>query len=274
MSSSSLAAVAAKDIDTFQLIYPPIVRIIPWPVGDLFRIEERLSPVHYVYRTWHFSCAAPHMGRRESPHKLCFHWSVPGGYWLLIADGCVVAVDRKISVERKKEYLMNDQFYIQFDFSGQNFNLSVNKSKLSWDVTLSMNQSPLDEMRSLPDDPLPPVKPVNFAIDATRMMIANGKVNTWYQLSCDHPSSGKRFYVARRYRDFETYDSIIKGYTSRHMRPALPVLPGKVLNPFTNQLSDAFIEERRRALEMYIKTILNNPKVSKEIKSIPSSFSY
>ena len=56
-------------------------------------------------------------------------------------------------------------------------------------------------------------------------------------------------------------DLVIRAQTDAHMLSSLPSLPGKIFNPLTDQTSEAFISQRRDALQHYLNQLLLNSKV-------------
>jgi hypothetical protein len=88
-----------------------------------------------------------------------------------------------------------------------------------------------------------------------------GKDIVFYQLQVQ-TGSGEIVKISHRYSEFDLLDKCLKSQMDGHLRSSLPNLPGKVFNPFTNQLSQEFLESRRLALQQYLVTLLGNSKVS------------
>lgn len=72
---------------------------------------------------------------------------------------------------------------------------------------------------------------------------------------------GDEITVYHRYSEFDILDKCIKSQLDGHLRSSLPSLPGKVWNPFVNQLDENFLQTRRLALQRYLVTLLGNSKV-------------
>ncbi|CAM9969232.1 unnamed protein product [Pylaiella littoralis] len=86
---------------------------------------------------------------------------------------------------------------------------------------------------------------------------------TWYEVHTTRKKDGKGTLVHRRFRDFcalqEQVESLMKGH---HLRSSLPRFPGKKSKLWTNHGDLNFVEDRRRSLEQYVKTLLQLPHVS------------
>ncbi|CAN0151889.1 unnamed protein product [Ectocarpus sp. 6 AP-2014] len=86
---------------------------------------------------------------------------------------------------------------------------------------------------------------------------------TWYEVHTMRKADSKGTLVHRRFRDFyalqEQVESLMKGH---HLRSSLPRFPGKKSKLWTNHGDVSFVEERRKALEQYLKTLLQLPHVS------------
>eukprot|EP00752_Nemacystus_decipiens_P009877 g8812.t1 len=86
---------------------------------------------------------------------------------------------------------------------------------------------------------------------------------TWYEVHTMRKADSKGTLVHRRFRDFnalhEQVESLMKGH---HLRSSLPRFPGKKSKLWTNHGDVGFVEDRRRALEQYLKTLLQLPHVS------------
>ncbi|CAM9827642.1 unnamed protein product, partial [Ectocarpus sp. 13 AM-2016] len=86
---------------------------------------------------------------------------------------------------------------------------------------------------------------------------------TWYEVHTMRKADSKGTLVHRRFRDFyalqEQVESLMKGH---HLRSSLPRFPGKKSKLWTNHGDLSFVEDRRKALEQYLKTLLQLPHVS------------
>ncbi|CAM9535389.1 unnamed protein product, partial [Hapterophycus canaliculatus] len=86
---------------------------------------------------------------------------------------------------------------------------------------------------------------------------------TWYEVHTIRKADSKGTLVHRRFRDFcalhDQVESLMKGH---HLRSSLPRFPGKKSKLWTNHGDMSFVENRRKALEQYLKTLLQLPHVS------------
>ena len=72
---------------------------------------------------------------------------------------------------------------------------------------------------------------------------------------------GSKVTIYRRYSQFVMLDSLLRAQLDYHMISSLPPLPGKVYNPYFNQLSPAFLAERQSKLGSYLSQLQGNSKV-------------
>lgn len=67
--------------------------------------------------------------------------------------------------------------------------------------------------------------------------------------------------IYRRYSQFVMLDSVLRAQLDYHMVSSLPALPGKVYNPYFDQLGKAFLAQRHAAVGSYLEQLLGNSKV-------------
>lgn len=67
-------------------------------------------------------------------------------------------------------------------------------------------------------------------------------------------------FSTRRFSEFIALSTLIKALKDKHSG-ALPVLPRRIFTPWTDQQSVDFINERRAALQLYLRALLANPRV-------------
>lgn len=70
----------------------------------------------------------------------------------------------------------------------------------------------------------------------------------------------------KRFSDFEKlHQRLTSAYDGSHLQVNVPSLPPKLINPFKDQHTDEFIQERRLALEAYLARILTLDKASSNL---------
>lgn len=67
--------------------------------------------------------------------------------------------------------------------------------------------------------------------------------------------------VYRRYSQFVMLDALIRAQLDYHLVSSMPPLPGKVFNPYFDQLSRAFLAQRHEGVCFYLNQLLGNSKV-------------
>eukprot|EP01138_Halocafeteria_seosinensis_P001997 gb/GECG01002045.1/.p1 GENE.gb/GECG01002045.1/~~gb/GECG01002045.1/.p1 ORF type:complete len:372 (+),score=44.28 gb/GECG01002045.1/:1-1116(+) len=89
----------------------------------------------------------------------------------------------------------------------------------------------------------------------------NGQAVTWYKL-VTMQSDGKGTVVHRRFRDFFNVNGSIKAaLKGTHLFDKVPELPPRK-SMFTSHFDPAFLEERRRGLELYMQRLLAIPRIT------------
>ena len=67
--------------------------------------------------------------------------------------------------------------------------------------------------------------------------------------------------IYRRYSQFVMLDALIRAQLDYHLVSSMPALPGKVFNPYFDQLSRAFLAQRHDGLCAYLNQLFGNSKV-------------
>ena len=122
------------------------------------------------------------------------------------------------------------------------------------------------ELRTVLDPSLGEIFPRRAGVADTRVFSADvGKKRVVvYQLFVEPggaSGSDTTLLIERRYSEFVTLDMLIRCSTEAHLLSSLPMLPGKVFNPMTDQNSDSFIATRKESLQLYVEQLLQNHKV-------------
>ncbi len=69
--------------------------------------------------------------------------------------------------------------------------------------------------------------------------------------------------LRKRFRDFDTFNTYIRGaFDGHHLLSSLPKLPPKHIRLFTDHFAPAFLETRRKRLEVYCNAMARIPKVA------------
>ncbi|CAM9654820.1 unnamed protein product [Choristocarpus tenellus] len=91
---------------------------------------------------------------------------------------------------------------------------------------------------------------------------AKEQVVTWYEMRVKRRVDGASTVVHHRFRDFaalhEQVDAMMKGH---HLRSSLPKFPNKHLKLMVDHRDEAFVADRRDALQQYMHTLLQVPHV-------------
>jgi hypothetical protein len=177
------------------------------------------------------------------------------------------------------EVVTNRQFTIPITIDGvQGSIISDGSSTITYDTILSLGGDVQKETRQVLDISLGEAYPTMVTIPGYRIQSEPAPPQTegsimslfvtppttiytvWYQVFVK-TSSGQEIVVERRYSEFNMLDQLVRSQTASHLVASLPNLPGKVINPFTDQTSEPFIYRRRTALEIYLSMLLGNSKV-------------
>ena len=247
-------------------------------VGDVFRSHLWPGP-QTIVRIWHIKPPVDplSMGRREPPPG---GWKVslrhgPSGVYILLCNGLVF--------KRSFEQPFIRSFTIDFTLPATKRGVSIDcvgTSSIGFTHTLRLDGQEVAELRSILDPSLGEALPHRAGITDTRCFFEGKKKVVVYQLFVepgltDSEETGSAagaggsslaagrssMLIERRYSEFVALDLIIRAATDAHLLSSLPSLPGKVFNPMTDQVSEAFISSRREALNAYLQQILNNGKV-------------
>jgi len=96
-------------------------------------------------------------------------------------------------------------------------------------------------------------------IPVVNVEIVKGKKVAVFRVEMTHKGQTEVF--RKRFRDFATFDDYLRGgFDGHHLLQNLPKLPPKQFALFTNHFSKEFLEERRRALEVYVNKLCRIPK--------------
>lgn len=234
----------------FELISPTNNKNKDYPIGDVFDSDVMLGS-GTNYRAWHVHVLGLNMGRREFGVKIVFRHNPASGVWVLIINGDIKA--------KRFEKKFDKEFMLTFKLYGRIFEMKVSRNSLKYTYSLNMDGTTVKEIREKADIYMDEKEP-QVTITEVRTGHVKGKLITLYQISSTF-STGEKVSVERRYSEFVTLHSVVKGYTGQHLLTTLPHLPGKVLNPFFNQSSPEFLSQRKDSLQNYLITLLNNSKV-------------
>ena len=104
--------------------------------------------------------------------------------------------------------------------------------------------------------------PVSASVVSHRLKVQKGKTQprTLYKIHVK-TSTGEEYYIERRFSEFDALNHLVRSQTSGHLKPSLPKMPSKVYNPWTDQSSDPFIQQRKGKLQLYVGTLLGNKKI-------------
>lgn len=221
-------------------------------LGDIFNREVYLG-LQTMYRTWHVKIPSSNMGRREIGCKIGFRYGQITGSWVLIVNGEVKAL--------RKGRMSEGIFDLMFKISEQVFTITAERVKgVKYRLKLRMNGYEMMEIRKTTEIAVGETTPSRITIPDIRRCEVMGKVVIMYKI-CSEINSQERVMVERRYSDFEMLTNMICGQTSSHLKPTLPKLPGKILNPFVDQSKAAIVAERQQNLQRFLIALLANQKV-------------
>lgn len=238
----------------FELIHPPTNLLTEtYSVGDIFNSNVYLG-IRTKYRAWHLTVPSATMGRRELGCKVCLRFGQPSNAWVLIVNGEVKA--------RNVGQMIDECFTICFKFCEQIFVITVKRrSSVRIRITMTMNGYDLKEIRKTTEISTNEAPPVRVLIPSARTLTMHGKTIAVYKVCCE-TNTKEQVAVERRYSDFQYLNTMVTGHTGQHLRPTLPKIPARVINPFYDQTNEWFINTRRQALESYLQNLLANNKVA------------
>jgi hypothetical protein len=102
--------------------------------------------------------------------------------------------------------------------------------------------------------------PLSITVPSYRTLFESKKTAIIYQILVKS-GNGKEVLVERRFSQFDMLHSLLYAQMPSHMASSLPPLPPKVYNPFFDQTSNDFVNERKGYLENYLNQLLGNSKV-------------
>lgn len=258
---------------SFKLVKPKENLIVASPQRSFYDTAKYSDSEQHTYlggfiayQAWHFELADENMGRRTKLCKVCFRYAAISGKWILFVNGFLVAKNEiKVNYD-KIEYAIPPDFEIKFTLVDTDFTLIVRhiKSSIKCQYYLNMDNNskePLKELRHDVTDCCSIGNMSSFSVsEKCTHRLMNGTVTTFYVINLKSPM-GDDVVIERRYSEFAMLDVIIRSQTSKVLRATLPIISGKVYNPFTDQMSEEFIDQRRRALQQYLQDLIYNEKV-------------
>lgn len=101
----------------------------------------------------------------------------------------------------------------------------------------------------------------DFKIWVTKADV-NGDEVVWYRIDTRRISTGMEVAVHRRFRDFHfLHSQLLNHFKGTHLAKSMPQPPAKGIKWLQDHLDPDFVEERRQALESYMKKLLLFPRV-------------
>jgi hypothetical protein len=203
---------------------------------------------------------------------------VTSGHWVLIIDGRYEACGYEPIITRK--------FSITFKLSHNNCYIDVTMAMPSFHYhhEFYVDQVQQRSFHQLAQSPFTETIPLQISIPTYILQTVTGgatatttpggggatgaaaaagerKEVAYYQIQVK-TGYQEMLTIYHRYSEFDLLDKCLKSQMEGHLKSSLPNLPGKVFNPFVNQISEEFLEVRKVALEQYLVTLLGNSKVS------------
>jgi hypothetical protein len=160
------------------------------------------------------------------------------------------------------EPVTNTKFSISFKIGNQNAHIdcTVATAVFDYEHTFFINnieQMPFSQQpRSIFNESIP----IQITVPSHVARLFEKKYVIYYQIDV-RTADGDVHSINRRYSEFDVLDMSMRSLLDGHLKSSLPSLPGKVLNPFTNQMSEKFLEERQFCLQQYLQQLLGNSKV-------------
>lgn len=220
-----------------------------------------------VTKSYHFTLADASQGRREKPHKINLrHNQITGSRYVLL-DGLEVPGSRgNTSIMSAVE--------IAFKVEEEDARITITPalSGGGFSYSCQVGSRVLEELSNVleTEDELV-MAPAKIRVPETRTTSSEGKAVVHYKVvtTIAAPSGGgenQEVVVFRRYKEFSRLNNLLRSaFAGSHLLSSLPHLPGKVLNPFTDQTTPQFIEGRRRDLEVYLNRLCGVSKCSKNL---------
>lgn len=242
------------------------------------------DPLHCPLLAYCCSADAAY-GRRGRCHKVVLRHNVTTGSWVLIIDGRYEACGYEPIITRK--------FSITFKLNHNNCYIEITMTipSLHYSHHFYVDSSQQISFHQLAKSPFTETIPLQISIPTYILQTVTegkhtrgatgiggtgtgdtegshevtptngeGKEVAYFQI---HVKTGyqEMLTIYHRYSEFDILDKCLKSQMEGHLKSSLPNLPGKVYNPFVNQISEEFLEMRKRALEQYLVTLLGNSKV-------------
>lgn len=154
------------------------------------------------------------------------------------------------------------QILFTVDSSDAEIVIEHSLSSLKYNYSLLVASQPVKDVSAAAEDLThADLLPAQVTITGTRSEPSGRKVVTYY--ACEtRLHNGQTARMERRYREFEQLDGLLKSSLSgSHLLPSFPNLPGRVLNPFLDQTSAEFIQDRQHHLEVYLRALINMSKI-------------
>jgi hypothetical protein len=174
------------------------------------------------------------------------------GTYIIILDGVP-------QVHGHQPVVVRQPATVSLTINGHECEISIDgtKSLFSYAYKLTVDGIAQPELRELADSGL------NERIPRKIKSLGAALVGdlAYYRYEIDL-GNGETVSISRRFSQFAMLDQLIKAQTPEHLLSSLPSLPGKVYNPYFDQTSKPFLDERQRGLTMYLNTLLGNHKVN------------
>lgn len=210
--------------------------------------------VNTVGLNWHVKLQDASMGRRETCHKICFRHGQMKGSYVLLVDGVAQITNGFQPVTARQPVR------VEFKMDGKNCCIVFDgmRSLISYVHNLFIEGVRFPEARETIDIGTNERMPTSVATCGIK--IVAGVVYFGLNVSFGSDESTK-VTIYRRYSQFVMLDSLIRAQLDFHLISSMPSLPGKVYNPYFNQLSKAFLAERHDGVCNYLNQLLGNSKV-------------
>ena len=212
------------------------------------------------------------MGRRGSNHKILFRHSLTGGNWVLIVDGRWVLrflillhcftfyFSRRVEVAGY-EPVTNAEFTISFKLGNENAHIScvMETSVFNYQHRFFINTIEQTPFRAQLESSFNESLPTQITVPSHIARLDGNKYAIYYQIDVVS-ADGSVHSVYHRYSAFDLLDLSMRSLLDGHLKSSLPSLPGKVFNPFFNQMAEKFLNDRQQHLQQYLQILLGNSK--------------
>lgn len=185
-------------------------------------------------------------------HKLCLRHSNVSGTYIIILDGVP-------QVHGYQPVTARQPTTVSLTVEGHECEITIDgmKSIFSYTHKLTIDGVNQPELRELADS--------GFNERIPKKIIPQGVALVgdlaYYRYEIDL-GNGESTSISRRFSQFAMLDQLIIAQTADHLQTSLPILPSKVYNPYFDQTSKEFLEERQRGITSYLNTLLGNSKVN------------